>query len=386
MQPTSFASDELEASVLSILVDADTARGGAASLLTALAPVLDDAACAIAARDRDGQTLHMLAEQGEPRQWPLRLDARAAISAQSAVDAATGVMAVPLRSEGRVVGALLIGDARHAASLLRDGALDRVVDAAGAVLGALLARTDVEIRRRAAAMRSIEAIIQGMAHQMANPLTGASAMSQLLAEEATESQRGSVEQIRHELGRAFGVLRDILEFQRDTRAQDGVVDLNTVVERVIRFRGYAIRELGIALDLETTTAFVPVRCDLRALEHAILLALRYAELQSHGTVNRSIGIRVIERANGEVAIEITDSGAGVVPELSPAFFDLPLRADAAAPDAAPDLGLVASILRGCGGQLEARGSKTDGTTLALVLQRSTTSSGNTPPTSTRVNA
>lgn len=386
MQPTSFVSDELEASVLSILVDADTARSGAASLLTALAPVVDDAACAIAARDRDGHTLHVLAEHGEPRQWPARLDARAAINAQPAVDATTGVMMVPLRAEGRVIGTLLIGDAKHASGVLRDGAVDRVVHAAGAVLGVLLARTEAEIRRRATAMRSIEAIIQGMAHQMANPLTGASAISQLLVEDATEAQRGSVEQIRHELGRTFGVLRDILEFQRDTRAHDGVVDLNTVVERVIRFRGYAIRELGIALDLETTTAFVPVRCDLRALEHAILLALRYAELQSQGTVNRSIGVRITERDDGEVAIEITDSGAGIVPDLAPAFFDLPLRSDALASDGAPDLGLVDSILRGCGGRLEARGSKTDGTTLGLVLQRSPTSSTHTPPTRRRIPA
>jgi two-component system C4-dicarboxylate transport sensor histidine kinase DctB len=218
---------------------------------------------------------------------------------------------------------------------------------------------------------------------MANPLTGASAMTQLLVEDATEAQRASVEQIRHELNRAFAVLRDMLEFHRDTRAQDGVLDLNSVVERVIRFRGYAIRELGITLDFETTASFLPVRCDVRAVEHAILVALRYAELQSQGTINRSIGVQVAERPGNEVAVEINDSGPGDVPELTAAYFSLRFRSEAAPGSEKPDLGLVDSLLRGCGGRLDARGSKTDGTTLALILPRAATP---TPTSSPRVNA
>jgi signal transduction histidine kinase len=218
----------------------------------------------------------------------------------------------------------------------------------------------------------VEAIVEGMAHQMANPLTGASAMTQLLAEDATDAQRASVEQIRHELNRAFAVLRDMLEVHRDTGAHDGVLDLNTVVERVIRFRGYAIRELGIALDLETTASFVPVRCDLRAVEHAMLVALRFAELQSQGTINRSIGVRIVELAGGEVAVEINDSGTGDVPRPAPGYFDIRFDSDAPRDGDAPDLGLVDSLLRGCGGRLDVRGSKTDGTTLSLILPRSST--------------
>jgi hypothetical protein len=38
----------------------------------------------------------------------------------------------------------------------------------------------------------------------------------------------------------------------------------------------------------------------------------------------------------------------------------------------PDLGLVNSILRGCGGRLEVTGSKADGTTLMLIVPRAGT--------------
>lgn len=364
-----FASTEIESALLSVLIDAESTRGGAAALLDALAPMLEDAACAIAARDRDGQTLRVLAELGAGQRWPARLDVRVALSAQSAVDPTTDVMVVPLRTDGRVIGALLIADAPLAARLLRDGGVERPLDMAAAVLRALIDRTDLEIRRRATALRSVESVLEGMAHQMANPLTGASALTQLLAEDAAGAERDSVEQIRHELGRAFHVLRDMLDFHRDARAQDGVVDLNSVVERVMRFRGYAIRELGIAVDVRTTASFLPVRCDLRALEHAILIALRHAELQSQGTINRSIGVRISDGSAGEVAVEITDSGPGVVPRVACAYFDIRFRSEEHPGAEAPDLGLVDSLLRGCGGRLETRGSKTDGTTLALVVPR-----------------
>ena len=81
---------------------------------------------------------------------------------------------------------------------------------------------------------------------------------------------------------------------------------------------------------------------------------------------------VVERDTNEVAIEITDSGPGNVPELTSGYFDLRFRDGQSvrfAPDQTPDLGLVNSILRAAGGRLEARGSKADGTTLSLVLPR-----------------
>src|SRR6185503_12972269 len=108
--PTAFASPEIESALLAVLVDAESARAGAAALLTALAPSLDDLPAALAARDRDGVTLRVLAETGAPHAWPPRLEARTALSAQPAVDASTDVMVVPLRADGRVIGALLLGE------------------------------------------------------------------------------------------------------------------------------------------------------------------------------------------------------------------------------------------------------------------------------------
>jgi len=363
---------EIESSLLGVLLTADTAREGANALLDALSPVLGGSAGALAVRDRDGLTLHVLAEIGAPQSWPMKLTPQVAVSSQPAIDPATGTMVIPLRANGRVVGAVLLGDSAQGAELLLERQFVSLLETVGAVLSALVSRTDEELRRTCG-LRSVDAILEGMAHQMANPLTGASAIAQLLEEDLADAgHRAAVGQIRQELTRAFTVLHDLLEFQRDTRAQDGILDLNAVVERIIRFRGYAIREQGIQLDVETTPDFAPVRVDARGLEQAMLIALHFAELQSHGTVNRRIGIRVRDVRPADVAVDVIDSGPGNVPELIADYFDLPFRSEHSAHRSAaerPDLGLADSILRGCGGSLHVSGSKTDGTTLTLVLPR-----------------
>lgn len=366
-----YVASEVEAHLLSTLVSAETLRQGADELLRALAPVLDDAAAAIAVRDRDGLTLHVLAETGHAA-WPEVLAPQFVVSGQPGVDAGTEVLVVPLRARGTVAGALLIADPRRGLALLGDGSFPGLVDATAEVLRALAAQTEAEIRRRSLALRSLDSVVVGMAHQIANPLTGASAIAQLLIEELPDAaQRAAVRQVDQEMQRAVAVLRDLLELHRDTMARDGIIDLGEFAERILRFRAYAIREQGIALDLETAPVLLPVRADARELEHAILLAVRSAELRSRGSVNRAIAVRVLESATGEPFVEIIDSGAGDVPVVQPAYFDLPLTAPerSAAEDEAPDLGLVAGILRACGGRLEVSGSKTAGTSLVLVLPR-----------------
>ena len=61
---------EIESSLLGVLLTADSARRGAHALLDALSPALGDSTAALAVRDRDGLTLHVLAEVGAPQLWP----------------------------------------------------------------------------------------------------------------------------------------------------------------------------------------------------------------------------------------------------------------------------------------------------------------------------
>lgn len=381
---------EIEASILGVLLTAESARSGAAAILDALRPLTDDATVAIAVRDRDGARLHVLAESGGPQRWPELLAPRAAVGGEPAVDPATSTMIVPLQAHGRVCGALLFADTAVASELLHGDVFSAALGPAAEVLRALLERTDAEVRDASRHLRSIDSIIDGIAHQIANPLTGASATAQLLADDVhDDGHRAAVSLIRQEMARAFTVIADLLDFHRDTHAHDGILDLNVVVDRVTRFRGYSIREQGIALEVRPAEAYAPVRADAAGLELALLHAVRHAELRSHGTVNRSVLVRVLEHGDREFAVEITDSGPGDEPDVSPRYFDIPFTDGGERgrrQPGLPDLGLADSILRACGGSLQKSASKTAGTTLRLVLPRAHTGTyTSTPATAGRGN-
>lgn len=359
--------------MLGVLLSAESTRDGAAQLLQAMAPALDDLPCAIGVRDRDGLTLHVLAEVAGPGAWPAVLEPQFALGAQPGVDAATDVYVAPLRTRGRVVGALMFAHPPRAAALIRSDEVAPLVTTAAAVLHALVSRAEVELQRQGIARRSIDEITDGVANELANPLTAASTLAELLLQQSEdEGERAAISRLRQELSRAFEVVADLQDFRRDTHAQDGLLDLSVAVERVVRFRGYAIRDRGITLDVDCHAGYLPVRADIGLLEHALHVTLDHAEQQSQGPVNRRIAVRVVERGSSEVAVHVTDSGAGGTPELVPAHFDLPHVPQREAPRAArtpPDLGFVASTMRGFGGRLEVLASKTEGTTLALVLPR-----------------
>ena len=374
---TSPATGSPEAALLDVLLTAETTREGAAQLLRSVTPALDDMPCAIGARDRDGLTLHVLAEHGGPGPWPATLEPQFALGSQAGVDAATGAYVVPLRTQGRVVGALLLGDAPRAATLVRREDVAALLVLVAAVLDALIRRADAEVQRQGLAWRSLDAIADGVAHEMMNPLTAASTLAELLHEQSDdEGERAALSRVRQELQRAFDVVADLQDFRRDTHAQDGLLDLTVVTERVVRFRGYAIRGRGITLDVDCGSAYLPVRAEIGALEHALHVVLEHAERESRGPVNRHIAVRVVERGSGEVVVQVTDSGAGRAPDLTPSSFDILHHPRMGRDDAAriPDLGFVASTLRGFGGRLEVLASKTEGTTLALVLPRAHTGS------------
>ena len=360
----------IEAGILGVLLSAENTRDGAAQILQAIAPALDESSVALAARDRDGLTLHVLAERAGPRAWPATLEPQFALGSNPGVDAATGAYVVPLRTRGRVVGALLFGDPARAVHLVRSDDVAALIATVAAVLQALLSRAELEVARRGLALRSLDDIADGITHELANPLASASSLAELLLETAaTAEDRVPLERLRQELARAHAVIADLQDFRRDTHAHDGMLDLAAVVERVVRFRGYSIRGHGITLEVDCGTRFLPVRADIGTLEHALHVVLDYAESQSHGRVNRRIGIRVLERDGGDVAVHVTDSGVGSVPEPAPACYDLPHVPGRSGSRPAPDLGFVASALRAFGGRLDIDASKTEGTTLALVLPR-----------------
>src|SRR6185437_10742082 len=91
-------------------------------------------------------------------------------------------------------------------------------------------------------LAAVGELVAGVAHEVNNPLTAISAFAQILLRESdlNPTQRESIEVIRSETMRASQVVKDLLAFARRSEPIRAPLDLNEVVKRTLRIRGYQL--------------------------------------------------------------------------------------------------------------------------------------------------
>jgi two-component system NtrC family sensor kinase len=163
--------------------------------------------------------------------------------------------------------------------------------------------------------------VAGVAHEVNNPLTGISAMTQLLLEdELTEEQLESLRLVKREADRAVAVIRDLLTFARKTGPRIVRVDVNALIEQTLRLRTYGLRTTGVQVDLHLAQELAPVDGDDRLIQQVLLNLVVNAEHAMTGSARRVLTIRTSNHA-GRVVVEVADTGVGMRPEVQKRIFE-----------------------------------------------------------------
>jgi PAS domain S-box-containing protein len=203
-------------------------------------------------------------------------------------------------------------------------------DAEGNLLGRLESYRDITSERMVQAklvqtekMAGLGQLISGIAHELNNPLTSIIGYSQLLlGRRLTAAQAADGRLIYQEAERAARIVKNLLLFAREKRPERHPVNLNEIVERTLALRNYELRVMNIQLEQNLAPELPAVFADPAQLQQVLLNLIVNAEQAiQHGNGEGSIRIRTWHKANGRVALEISDSGPGIPADIIPRIFD-----------------------------------------------------------------
>jgi two-component system cell cycle sensor histidine kinase/response regulator CckA len=231
-------------------------------------------------------------------------------------------------------------------------------------------------------MHAIGQLAGGVAHDFNNLLTAIIGFTDLLIakQRPTDPSFQDLMQIKQNANRAAGLVRQLLAFSRRQTLRPEILQLGDVLSELSI--GLLKRLLGetVQLDVKHGRDLWPVKADLNQLEQVIVnLAVNARDAMSDGgrltirTRNlpadetKRLGRPEIVLAD-YVVIEVTDTGAGIPPEIVDRIFE-PFFSTKEGKGTGLGLSTVYGIVKQTGGYIYVESRSNAGTTFQILLPR-----------------
>ncbi len=238
-----------------------------------------------------------------------------------------------------------------------------------------------ELDRRlqmSARLASMGTLAAGVAHELNNPLAFVLANVSYLQEElqrlypggAPEELDAVVAETLQGAGRLKRIVADMKAFSRDDVTESAaVVDLRSVVEFSLRL---AEREIAPRARVETffQPDLPPVHgSEARLGQVLINLLVNAAQAIPAGNVaGNLVTVRVTRAEPGWIAVSVTDTGTGILPEHLPRLFDPFFTTKPIGTGTGLGLSVSHGIIKSLGGELRVHSAPGAGATFTVVLQ------------------
>jgi signal transduction histidine kinase/CheY-like chemotaxis protein len=205
-----------------------------------------------------------------------------------------------------------------------------VLDEEGRRLGWLEAFWDVTGQRQIQSklqqtekMAAVGQLVSGIAHELSNPLTSIMGYAQLLLNQrVSEIRSGEARLIFEEAGRASRIVKNLLSYARQAEPERTRTDVNEVVERTVALRDYELKTQNIVVRCDLESNLPATLADPHQLQQVVLNLLINAEQAIRATRGKGrIKLSTRKVSASRLAIEISDDGPGIAPEISGRVFD-----------------------------------------------------------------
>ncbi len=248
-----------------------------------------------------------------------------------------------------------------------------------------LARTTVLLRReRANRLISVDAATASVAHEMSQPL-GAIALNISSALQFLKKKPPDLEEVHAcltamagESDHANEIVRSIRKLFKTTAHQKTSIEINDLVQQVLRMVENDLHDQGITVSTEFQEDLPQIAGDRTLLQQVILNLVKNA-IEAMGAVPTTIKtLRLVTTQDGNsiVSLSVQDSGPGITPENGTHVFDPFFTTKSSG----TGLGLSISrkIIEDHGGELQLIKTSSNGCTFEITLPRVATSDSGGP--------
>lgn len=206
----------------------------------------------------------------------------------------------------------------------------------------------------------------GVAHEVNNPLASISSLIQMMQSrgDVSEDTKEQLKLISTQIQRISQVTRDMMDFARVRPAAKRMVKINDVIEKCLRLASFDNSFQKLELDTDFDTGLPDVLADADQLQQVFLnLFLNARDAMPDGGE-----LTTRTRAdNGEVKIEITDSGAGVDEKDLKHIFDPFFTTKPAGKGTGLGLAVCYGVVTAHGGRIEIESNNGKGTKFIVIL-------------------
>jgi signal transduction histidine kinase len=282
----------------------------------------------------DNPFLYALSQQQEPvvREEAV-LKEKDAHAAQIAATLAEqqGEVCVPLRTQDRLIGFVLLGRKRNRDIFSSEDL--RLLSTLGTEVAVALenARLYAELRAshimltRSDRLAAVGTLAAGIAHEIRNPLVAVQTFVQLLPERLDDPEfRTTFTQLTaSELERVSSLINDLLTFARPAPVRPGTVQINDLAEQVVRLLDGQAKKKGVVLATRLMRELPPFPVDPEQIKQVFMnLVLNALQATSAGgTVTVATSLLHGPEGHEYCALEVQDTGEGIPAEHKEEIFD-----------------------------------------------------------------